>query len=119
MRGFFHPRKPATSFNLRIRGLEPAALPIPVTAHGPGSAFADPTHAKQRHACATRAMSDFPIHSSRSPEANLVNSSTLFTIIGGMGISTFRAKCGFTPSILGPPNTCDFIVARVGLQNQL
>jgi hypothetical protein len=33
---------------------EPAALPIPVTGPGRGSAFTDRTHAKQRHGCATR-----------------------------------------------------------------
>lgn len=33
---------------------EPAALPIPVTGHGSGSAFIDRIHAKPRHVCATR-----------------------------------------------------------------
>jgi hypothetical protein len=30
---------------------EPAALPIPVTGPGSGSAFIDRTHAKRRHVC--------------------------------------------------------------------
>jgi hypothetical protein len=36
-----------------IRVQEPAALPIPVTGPGSGSAFTNGTHAKRRHRCAS------------------------------------------------------------------